>query len=323
MKSFIFRLIALVAFLCVGCVLYGLLVEPKHLKIRQVDFVSNKYSGPPLRIGLITDIHIGGMHVPPERVKALVSEMNALSPDIILMPGDFVDGHLPPEKKSAAFNAAVETGVSYLSRLDAPAFATIGNHDAWYDAARITELLNEARVTVLDNESHSLEAVCLVGLADEYTGNPDRAAFDDCPDGLAPLVLTHSPQTWDLFRTDTVLAVAGHTHGGQVNLPLIGRRVNSTTLGPEHSYGFSKLGIVDIFVSAGVGTSILPVRFRSPPEIVLITLRGYRNGRFFQTIRISGGCGLRRVTCIPIRFVCDKKERDERKQGESCREEEG
>jgi predicted MPP superfamily phosphohydrolase len=70
-----------------------------------------------------------------------------------------------------------------------------------------------------------------------------------------------------------VLAIAGHTHGGQVNLPIIGRRVNATSLSAEHSYGFSKLADIDVFVSAGVGTSILPVRFRASPEIVILTVK--------------------------------------------------
>ena len=80
------------------------------------------------------------------------------------------------------------------------------------------------------------------------------------------------------FRSDSVLVLAGHTHGGQVNLPLIGRRVNAITLGAEHSYGFSKVSGVYMFVSAGVGTSILPIRFRSSPEIAVITIRSAAGG---------------------------------------------
>jgi len=256
-----------------ACVFYGLFIEPKQLKIRQVEFVSDKYSGPPIRIGLITDIHIGGLHVPPERVAELVQDMNALNPEVVLLPGDFIDGHIRHEDKSEAFNNAVISGMSHLGALEAPAFATLGNHDSWYGAGMVQGLLAQANVSILENDSAIFEGLCLVGLADYDTATPDASAFFGCPKGAYPLVLTHSPQAYENFRSDTVLAVAGHTHGGQVNLPLIGRRVNATSLGPQHSYGFSKLGNVDIFVSAGVGTSILPVRFRSPPEIVLITLR--------------------------------------------------
>ncbi len=273
MKRVIFKSIVALAVISLACVLYGLLIEPRQLKIRQVAFVSDKYSGPEVRIGLITDIHIGGMHVPPDRVAKLVRDMNALNPDIVLLPGDFIDGHIPHEDKSDAFNDVVMSGMSHLGALQAPAFATLGNHDAWYGAAKVQELLADADISILENSVAIFEGLCLVGLADYDTATPDKSAFLECPQDVHPLVFTHSPQAYESFRSDTVLAVAGHTHGGQVNLPLIGRRVNSTRLSAEHSYGFSELRGVDVFVSAGVGTSILPVRFRSPPEIVLITLQ--------------------------------------------------
>ena len=121
-------------------------------------------------------------------------------------------------------------------------------------------------------------------MADDWTGRTDRSAYDGCSKTSAsPLVFTHSPNAWRLFRGDSVLALAGHTHGGQINLPFIVRRVNAISLPKEYSYGFSKISGVDMFVGAGVGTSMLPIRFRAPPEIVIITLRAQRykvNHRF-------------------------------------------
>lgn len=252
---------------------YAAGVEPALLYEREVEFVSDKYNGPELRIALVTDIHINSPPVPSKRVKRLVESLNGLSPDVVLMPGDFIAGHDKQENRSEEFNHNIAKGIAYFSELEAPSFATIGNHDAWWNAARVTTLLEQAGVTVLENEAYLLEAICLVGLADYDTSNPDRTSYEACPSNLSPLIFTHSPQAWESFRSDAVLAIAGHTHGGQVNLPIIGRRVNATSLSAEHSYGFSKLAGVDVFVSAGVGTSILPVRFRAPPEIVVITLR--------------------------------------------------
>jgi len=273
MKRLLFRSILSLSILCIGCVLYGLLIEPKQLKIRHLEFISDKYSGPDLRIGLMTDIHIGGMHVSPERVTTLVQEMNELEPDLVLITGDFVDGHTPRHERSEEFNAVIDKGLSVLSALEAPTYATIGNHDNWYDADYIKTALEAANVTVLNNQAHIVSGLCLIGLEDEETGQPNRQPFASCPTDKPPLAFLHSPQAWENIRSDTVLALAGHTHGGQVNLPFIGRRVNATNLGSEHSYGFSKLGAVDFYVSSGIGTSILPVRFRSPPEIVVITLK--------------------------------------------------
>lgn len=255
---------------------YAVLVEPAQLKIRQVEFLSNKYSGPDIRIGVITDIHIGGMHVPPKRVKSLVKEMNALNPDLVLLPGDFVGTHLSYQEETEAFNDAIEEGMAYLSGLTAPAFATLGNHDTLYDKEIMIGILEPLNLTLLENKATTFKGLCLVGISDFKTSVPDRAAYDACGEGEPPIVFTHSPDAWQSFRSDSVLVVAGHTHGGQVNLPIIGRRVNSISLGREHSYGFSKIAGVDMFVSAGVGTSILPIRFRAPPEIVIITLRAQK-----------------------------------------------
>lgn len=252
---------------------YSVLVEPAQLKIRHVEFVSDKYEGPNVQIGIITDIHIGGMHVPPKRVQNLVREMNALNPNFVLLPGDFVGTHLSYVEETKMFNDAIEEGVAYLEGLEAPAFATLGNHDVLYDREVMTRMFAKLNVPLLENQAVTFQGLCLVGISDFKTSIPDKAAYDVCDENTQPLAFTHSPDAWKTFRSDSVLVVAGHTHGGQVNLPIIGRRVNSIALGPEHSYGFSKIAGVDMFVSAGVGTSILPIRFRAPPEIVILTLK--------------------------------------------------
>lgn len=255
------------------CLAYGFLIEPNLLVIREVEHVSMTYEGLDLRIALITDIHINSPSVPATRVQDLVRRTNALMPDLVIMPGDFISGHVSREAHGEVFNDGIEAGVAHLAGLNAPAFATIGNHDVYYDAAAVTDMLEQADVMVLENQSTKFGSLCLVGLADALTARPKRSAYDGCDKGAFPLVLTHSPDAWPAFRRDTILALAGHTHGGQINLPLLGRRVNSVNLGVEHSYGFSRIAGVDMFVSAGVGTSILPARFRAPPEIVVITLR--------------------------------------------------
>lgn len=257
----------------IGFLGYAFLIEPSRLVVRHVEFVSDKYVGPDLRIGLVTDIHINSAHVPPGRVSDIVARLNLEAPDIVLMPGDFIAGHDKAENRKDEFNQNAEKGLSYLGQLSMPAYATIGNHDAWWSATRVTKHLNDAGVVVLENKAINTSGLCLVGLGDYSTSQADRSAYDQCQNDLPVLIITHSPDAWRSFRRDAILAFAGHTHGGQVNLPIIGRRVNSTQLAPEHSYGFSTLGGVDIFVSAGVGTSILPIRFRAPPEVVIITLK--------------------------------------------------
>ena len=84
----------------------------------------------------------------------------------------------------------------------------------------------------------------------------------------------HSPDSFKHLRSDTDLAVAGHTHGGQINLPLIGRRVTATKLGEPYAYGLKDWSGTPVYITSGLGTSVLPARFRAPPEIVVITISG-------------------------------------------------
>jgi len=182
-------------------------------EVRAGDIVSGKYDGPDIRIALVTDIHINGLHVPPSRVLDIVEAINNESPDVVLIPGDFVSGHDRMENRTDVFNAHIALGISSLGQITAPTFATIGNHDAWWDAGRVTTHLEEAGITVLENQATVIGAMCLVGLADYWTSQPERSAYDDCPSNAAPLVFTHSPDAWQAFRSDSVLALAGHTHG--------------------------------------------------------------------------------------------------------------
>lgn len=242
------------------------------LKVRHVESGTGADT---ILVALVTDIHVGGEHVSADRVAEIVDRINALEPDLVLIPGDFIDGHTPKFERSRAFNKTVSAGLSGLARLDAPVFATLGNHDSWYGAQAVRAMLEAAGVSVLDNAASHWRDYCIAGLADSDTAQPTRAAFGACDATDTVIAMMHSPDARSLLRADTALAVAGHTHGGQVNLPLLGRAVTSTRCGKPCAYGWIQSD-PPLYVSSGIGTSILPIRFRSPPEIVLVTLRHRR-----------------------------------------------
>lgn len=270
------KLVSSVVILVILCLLYGFLEEPRQLKTRNATINAVKELDSPIRIVLLSDIHIGGQHVSANRVEALVSYINMMKPDIVLMPGDFINGHISRNEHAPHFQAEVDAGLAAFKALKTPLgqFATLGNHDVWYDAEYVDTKLGEANITVLQNRAVNLPGnICLVGLADHDTQREDPAAFNDCAAGSAIIAMMHSPDSFPLVRSDTVLAVAGHTHGGQINIPLIGRRVTATSSGRKYAYGKVDLNGTVGYVTAGIGTSILSARFRSPPEIVLLELR--------------------------------------------------
>lgn len=252
-----------------GLLVYATWIEPRQLHMREQVIGAGDRT---VRIGVMTDLHIGGLHVPAERVARLVARINAQSADMVLLPGDFVNGHTSRRKMAAEDLAALEEGFSHLSALTAPSIATTGNHDVWHDQAAVTRLLQAAGVHVIDNSAVYIGGLCVVGVADFLTDQPSTAGFDLCDEGAPKVALMHSPDARGLVPNDTALAVAGHTHGGQVNLPLLGRRVTATDCGEPCAYGLIQ-NDPPFVVSAGVGTSILPIRFRAPPEIMIITLR--------------------------------------------------
>jgi len=260
------------------CLIYGFFIEPKTLAVRHVTVKSTEWPGAPLKIALIADIHIGGEHVSAARAERLTAKINAESPDIILLAGDYVNGHLTRHERSDEFNTAVEQGIGYLGALEAPlgTYAVMGNHDAWYDNEALSQWIESANISILENQNrdimHKGRTFCLVGLSDYDTGRDDRAAVTRCAEGQSRLVFMHSPDSLKLLPSGIALALAGHTHGGQINIPFIGRRVTATKIGHKYAYGLKQYGNFPVFITAGVGTSMLPARFRAPPEIVILTL---------------------------------------------------
>lgn len=132
-------------------------------------------------------------------------------------------------------------------------------------------------MTVLENQAARVEsggrAFWLVGVADLWTRRPDIAGALAQVAGEDPVILlTHNPDIFPDVPPRVSLTLAGHTHGGQVNLPFLGRPVVPSRFGQRYAMGHVVEQGRHLFVSGGIGTSIIPVRFRVPPESVILTL---------------------------------------------------
>jgi predicted MPP superfamily phosphohydrolase len=265
-----------------GVGVWSVVIEPRTLVVRHVAAASDAWRGAPLRIGVIADLHIDSPSVSPDRVKDLVARMNAERPDVVVLLGDYVGGHSPMERASARQREALSRGLANLAGLRAPqgVFAVIGNHDVWWNEADITAMLQRANVRVLVNDGAHVErpggGYWLAGLADLVSRSTEPSvpeALAGAPAGDPRIVAMHEPDSWDPVPGSVALSLAGHTHCGQVNLPVLGRLVAVSRGARRTPCGLYAEGGRQLYVSGGVGTSILPVRFRAPPEIVVITLR--------------------------------------------------
>lgn len=265
----------LVLFALVG--LWAFWLEPASLTVRRetlsVPRWRAEHAG--LRVAVLTDLHVGSPHTGLEKLRRVVERTNAERPDLVVLLGDFVIQNVAGGRFVAPEQFAPELG-----RLRAAhgVFAVLGNHDNWLDGARVASALEGAGVVVLENRAARVEreggAFWVVGVADLWTRTPDIAgALAQTSGGDDPVVLiTHNPDLFPDVPERVSLTLAGHTHGGQVCLPLVGRPVVPSDFGERYAMGHVVEGGRHLYVSGGVGTSIIPVRFRVPPEVVVLTL---------------------------------------------------
>jgi predicted MPP superfamily phosphohydrolase len=167
-----------------------------------------------------------------------------------------------------------------LKDLHAPlgVYSVLGNHDWWYGGMRVRSGLEKNGIKVLENESAQIDArgtsFRLVGFADLWT-RPQRIndALAGVPEGQPVIGLTHNPDIFPNVPPRVQLLLAGHTHGGQVRFPIIGPVVESSKYGDRWVRGHVIEDNHHLFVTTGIGTSIIPVRFGVTPEIVLLTVK--------------------------------------------------
>jgi predicted MPP superfamily phosphohydrolase len=248
------------------------------LVVRRVEIVSEDWRGAPLNIGVIADTHVGGPHVDVARVGRVVRRMNALRPDLVVLLGDYAGGHAAEAERSARDQNQVLSGVATFAALNAPlgVVSVLGNHDSWYNRTSITRALEEAGVAPLWNRNVEIAReggdFVVAGLADFDTGDPDFALALDGAEGRDTIVISHSPDPFAAMPDGPALMIAAHSHCGQVTIPFLGRPVLPIR-NRAYACGLVRERDRVLYVTGGIGTSIVPVRFLNPPEIVIISIR--------------------------------------------------
>lgn len=233
---------------------------------------------PPVRILLMSDIHVAGPDMPPSRLEAIVAHANGLAPDAVLIAGDFIS-----EKTVATQTYSFDEIAAPLAGLRARlgVFAVLGNHDHWVDAGAARAALGRANVRVLNNEAARAGPLAIGGLDDDHTGHADLArtlAAMQTAGGI-PILLSHSPDPFPDVPGRVPLMVAGHTHCGQISLPFLGPLATASRHGKRYACGRIVEDGKTLIVSAGLGTSILPIRIGAVPDMWLIEIGPERLNR--------------------------------------------
>jgi len=221
-----------------------------------------------LRVALVADLHAGAGHVTPARLAGIVDAVLALDADLHLLLGDFLDSTPLGDGRARVRAVARE-----LARLPG-ALAVLGNHDWRAAGPAMGWALRDAGVRVLENEAVAVrDGLWVAGLACTRHRFPDfAAALRDPPPGATVLLAVHDPDIFPEVPERVALTVAGHLHGGQVNVPLIRRAMLPTRYGERYLAGHVVERGRHMYVSSGIGTAGLPLRLRRPPEVPVLRL---------------------------------------------------
>lgn len=218
---------------------------------------------PPLKLLLISDIHVASPDMPPERLERIVSQLNGLGADAVLIAGDLVSD------KTVSRRVDNARAIAPLRGFTAPlgTYVVWGNHDHWRGITSMRRELRKARVRLLRDEAVMIGPLILGGIDDSVTDHSDFEGTLRRMRALGPgpkAMLSHGTGYQKWLPRDVPLLLAGHDHCGQINLPLPGW--------PKRHCGIERRRGTTMVNGAGLGTSILPLRINAPPDVWLLTI---------------------------------------------------
>jgi predicted MPP superfamily phosphohydrolase len=264
-----------------GLATYGVLIEPQRIRVARFNLpvpdLPETFDG--LRVVQIADTHYGPF-VSLRYIRSAVEQANALEPDLVLLTGDYC------HRTEKSIDPGIEVMRHIKPRLGMA--AVLGNHDHWEGADLCRAAFGNLGVPMLDNARRFLtpdgfrdvpdpgRSICVGGVGDFWEDAVDfRAATANAPENMPRLVMSHNPDTAEVsIPADTRidLMFSGHTHGGQVRLPVAGTPAVPSFYGSKYAGGFVEGPRCPVVVSRGVGLSVMPVRFQCRPDIVEVTL---------------------------------------------------
>lgn len=272
-KKSIIKIIIIIGILIILCLLYSRFISTRGLVVKEYPIKTTKldsnYDG--LKIVQLSDIHYGST-IGLKELKSVIKKINSLNPDIVVFTGDLV------ENKVVLSEDEVKSIIKELNKIN-PKIETLavkGNHD--YDHEYFDQILENLNWHLLDNTyeyvyNKSKNPIIFVGLDDLTDGKPDYdnafSYLNENVEDLYTIILAHEPDQIDKIKSYNFdLMLSGHSHLGQVRLPLIGAIY--TPIGSKKYYDeHYKVDDADLYINGGLGTSTIEFRFFNKPSINL------------------------------------------------------
>lgn len=264
-------------FLFVGAVLLFVWYQNNHIVSSVFNYKSSKLSSDSGKFNIvqISDLHNASFG---KDNKKLIDNIESLEPDIIVITGDIIDSNHTDLKVS--INFVKEMTKRYL------VYYVTGNHEYWLDESEREELfasIREAGAVILNNEKTTInmnhDSITLIGLDDHSLNDATLSSMmEQCDKNELTVVLAHEPQYINNYcDAGADLVLTGHAHGGQVILPFIGALIApGQGFLPQYTAGEIKRENTTMYISRGLGNSVIPLRLFNYPEIVSIEVQGHK-----------------------------------------------
>jgi predicted MPP superfamily phosphohydrolase len=256
----------------------AILVEPNRPRIVRKEFLLPRWPEglDGFTVAILSDFHYDP-YFSAHPLRAAIPMVNDLRPDLIVLTGDFVSVPEIGKKKKGANDA--EPCAQLLRQLAAPhgLWAVLGNHDYETDPDHVTQALQAENIRVLANQSEAIERngarIWLAGVTDVLSWTADLSeTLHRVPTGEAVILLAHEPDFADeASRFPIDLQLSGHSHGGQIRLPLL-PPLYLPPLARKYVLGSYHIRDLTLYTNGGLGTVMVPIRLNCPPEITLLTL---------------------------------------------------
>lgn len=265
MKKFLFILTI------IGLFIYAFCIEPNMLLVKTKDIylpnLDPKLDG--IKIGVVSDLHIGTTFVNLNKVDKVITEINSYNPDLIFLLGDL-------DAKSISRHYKNEQIIEKLNKFHSKygIFSILGNHDYGHKNI-IRNITLKSNITLLENETKNIQIngaiLRIVGFKDlwHHYLNPEYIIGNN--DNISTIVLAHNPDSFPDIPNFVCLTLSGHTHGGEVYIPLFGSITVPSNYGDKYRKGYIVENYKHLYVSGGVAT-LSHFRFCNPPEITILTI---------------------------------------------------